>query len=292
MDTKKYRIFAKTVELASLTRAAEEFGLTQSGVSHIIAALETELGFSLLTRSRTGARLTPEGERMLPHIRALLEQEEKIKQEAAEIAGAGTGEVCIGTFTSVATHWLPAMIKEFQKEYPNVSFKLFNGDYHDVNQWLSDGSVELGFIALPSELNCKCIPLQEDELMAILPKGHPLAASEVCRVEDVAAQPFISLLESSDHDARRALEKAGVKPNVKFTTKDDYAIIAMVSQGLGVSIMPELLLHGHEEGIEIRRLTPSSSRTLALAIPAGDKTGPAARCFADFAVTWVRENIR
>ena len=68
MDTKKYEVFAKTVEMASLTRAAQELGLTQSGVSHIIAAVESELELPLLKRTRTGARLTPEGERVMPYI--------------------------------------------------------------------------------------------------------------------------------------------------------------------------------------------------------------------------------
>ncbi len=289
MDTKKYEVFAKTVELSSLTRAAEELGLTQPGVSHIVAALEAEWGLPLLKRSRTGARLTPEGERVMPYIREIVRQEALLRQETEEVRGLASGEVRVGTFTSVATHWLPAMMQEFQRQYPRVEFRLFNGDYHDVDRWLTDGSVDLGFIALPSELRCECIPLREDPLLAVLPRGHPLAAGPVCAVADVAREPFISLLESSDHDARRALEKAGVKPNVKFTTKDDYAIIAMVSQGLGVSIMPELLLRGHGEGVEIRPIDPPASRTLALAVPAGNRTGPAARRFAEFAAAWVRE---
>ena len=117
MDIKKYKVFAKTAELSSLTRAAEELGITQSGVSHIIAAVEAEFGFTLLTRIRNGVRLTPEGKRILPHIRSLLREETLLLREAAEIRGAATGVVCIGTFTSVATHWLPSMIKEFQQEY-------------------------------------------------------------------------------------------------------------------------------------------------------------------------------
>ena len=171
-----------------------------------------------------------------------------------------------------------------------MEFKLFNGDYHDVDRWLIEGSVDVGFVALPSELKCECIPLKEDRLLAILPKNHPLAKKEVCPVKEVAALPFISLLETSDDDARRALEAAGAKPNVRFTTKDDYAVIAMVSQGLGVSIVPELLLKGREEDVAARPLDPPSSRTLALAIPAGTRSGPATRRFAEFVRQWVESN--
>lgn len=290
MDTKKYEVFAKTVELSSLTAAAQALGLTQSAVSHIIAAIEEELQLTLLKRSRTGARLTPEGERLLPYIKEILRQEEQLRRAAEGLRGLTAGVVRIGTFTSVATHWLPGMMKEFQQLHPQVEFRLFNGDYHDVNQWLHQGSVDLAFTALPMEQDCECIVLGEDRLMAVLPEGHPLARQDCCAVAAVAREPFISLLETSDHDARRALDKAGLRPNVKFSTKDDYAILAMVRQGLGVSIMPELLLRGQSSGIAVRPLDPPSSRMLALALPAGERTGPAARRFAEFAADWVSRN--
>lgn len=289
MDTKKYEVFVKTVELASLTRAAQELGLTQSGVSHIIAAVERELGLSLLRRTRTGAHLTEEGERVLPYLREIVRQESLLRAEARELHGVISGRVRIATFTSVATHWLPAMMKQFRELHPQVEFQLFNGDYHDVDSWLADGSVDLGFIALPSRLGCRCVPLFEDPLVAVLPKGHPLCAQTVCRVEDVAREDFITLLETSNHDARRALDAVGMKANVRLRTKDDYAVIAMVRQGLGVSIMPSLLLRGNNEGIETRPIDPSASRTIALAIPAASPA-PAAASFAEFAAEWVKTN--
>ena len=290
MDTKKLEVFEKIVELSSLSQAAEALGLTQSGVSHILAALEEEFGFTLLKRSRVGARLTPEGERLMPLIRDILRAEEQMEQTAAELRGLAAGKVRIGTFTSVAVHWLPGMLQEFGKLYPQVEFTLFNGDYHDVDRWLTDGSVDVGFITLPTTLRCECIPLREDPLLAVLPADHPLAKREICPVREVAAEPFITLLETSDNDSRRALEAAGVKPNVRFTTKDDYAIIAMVRQGLGVSIMPKLLLEGQLDGVAVRPLSPPSSRTLALAVASGDRAGPATRRFAAFAAEWVEKN--
>ena len=264
-------------------------GLTQSGVSHIIAAVEAELQLPLLKRTRTGARLTPEGERVIGYLREIVRQEKMLFKEAERLNELAAGTIRIGTFTSVATHWLPAMMMEFQKEYPQIDFQLFNGDYHDVDRWVTDGSVDIAFITLPTELKCRVIPLYEDALAAVLPKGHPLAAQPVCRVEDVAKEAFISLLEASNHDARRALDAVNMKPNVRFRTKDDYAVIAMVRQGLGVSIMPSLLLRGNSENIEIRPIDPPVSRTIALAV-AGDDPAPAPRKFAEFAEKWVREN--
>ena len=151
----KYRALMSAVELGSLTRAAEALGCTQSAVSHAIASLEQELGFRLLLRARSGIRLTDEGERMLPAVRSLLSAGEQLEQTAASIRGLDQGTVRIGAFTSVAVHWLPAVLKEFQHDYPHVSFRLLNGDYHDVSEWLADGSVDIGFVALPCERSCR-----------------------------------------------------------------------------------------------------------------------------------------
>jgi DNA-binding transcriptional LysR family regulator len=124
MSVSKYEAFARVVELGSLTRAAEELGCTQSAVSHTISALEEELGFPVLTRSRAGVKLTADGERVLPAVRGVLNSQEQLSQIASSIRGLDCGTVRIGTFTSVAVHWLPSIIKEFQRDYPSVDIKL------------------------------------------------------------------------------------------------------------------------------------------------------------------------
>ena len=124
----KARALMSAVEMGSLKAAAEALGCTQSAVSHMIASLEKELGFRLLRRARSGVKLTDEGERLLPFVRALLSADEQLRQSAASIRGLDQGTVRIGAFTSVAVHWLPPVLKEFQRDYPNVEFKLLNGD--------------------------------------------------------------------------------------------------------------------------------------------------------------------
>lgn len=288
----KYQTLLSVVELGSLTKAAQALGCTQSAVSHCIDSLETELGFALLKRSRAGVRLTVEGERLLPAVRQLLNSSEQLNQLASSIRGLESGTVRIGTFTSVAVHWLPGVLKEFQADYPNVQFRLFNGDYHDVGQWLAEGSIDVGFVNLPFGHDYECIPLMEDRLLAILPENSRFASYPKFPLIECETEPFISLLESSDHDARRALDAAGVRPNVRFYTKDDYAIIAMVEQGLGMSIMPELLLKGRRDKLLVLPLVPESKRVIGLAIAAGQKAGPATRRFADYVVRYVERQAK
>lgn len=107
MNLAKYQALLSVVESGSLTAAAAQLGLTQSAVSHSINSLEEELGFAVIKRSRAGVKLTNEGERLLPAVRGLLNSAEQLSQVTAAIRGLDSGLVRIGTFTSVAVHWLP-----------------------------------------------------------------------------------------------------------------------------------------------------------------------------------------
>ena len=292
MNISKYRALVTAIEEGSLTTAAERLGCTQSAISHSIAGLEDELGFALITRSRAGVRLTAEGERLMPAVRNLLSSAEQLNQTASSIRGLDCGTVRVAAFTSVAVHWLPAILKKFKQDYPNVEIKLLNGDYNDVDSWIKDGSVDIGFITVPSSLECETVALMEDRLLAIVPEDSRFANYPKFPIVECEREPFISLLQSSDHDARRALEAAGVKPNVLYYTKDDYAVIAMVEQGLGISIMPELLLEGRHDRLLKLPLVPDSRRTIGMAIVASEKAGPATRKFADYVIKYVKESRR
>ena len=288
MSIQKYQVFLHVMEAGSVSRAAEDMGLTQSAVSHALSSLEEEFGFKLLTRSRAGVRLSSEGKRILPAIRDILSAEERLRETVSSIHGLSTGTIRVASFSSVAVHWLPAMLKAFQEQYPQIRFKLLNGDYHDVEQWLEEGAVDLGFVSLPTRAPGKVTPLMEDRLLVILPKDHPLASLDSFPIGYARQETFISLLESSDHDLRRALDAEGIRPHIRFITKDDYAIIAMVEQGLGIAIMPELLLRGSTDNIAALELKPQARRTIALAVTEQGQQSPAARMFADFVVQRVR----
>ena len=287
MSLKKYEAFVRTVELGSLTKAAQSLGSTQSRISHILNDLEEEYGFRLMHRSRGGIELTEAGQLLLPKMNAIVQKAQELSECVSEIRSADAGTVRLGVFTSVAVHWLPGMIRAFQAAHPRAQLEMRSGDYHDVDQWLREGSIDLGFITLPGPAGMRTIPLAEDPLVAILPKGHRLAALSQIPIEELREDPFISLLQSSAHDIHRALDNAGIRPNIQYTTKDDYAILAMVEQGLGISIVPQLLIRGRTQNLEVRPLIPKASRTIALAIPEGEAL-PVVRAFAETAVGWLK----
>ena len=293
MNLKKYEAFVKVIDLGSLTRAAQDIGYTQSGVSHMIQALEEELGFLLLRRSRSGVQLTSEGEALLPVIRSILNSSEQLRQTVSSLHGLEIGTVRIAAFSSVAVHWLPGMLRSFQALYPNIEFQLMTGDYHDVELWLSSGAADLGFLTLPSNTKppLTCIPLLDDPLLAILPPDHPLAKEAAYPLKKLPQEDFIGLREQSAHDVRRILEPLDIQPNLRFTTKDDYAIIAMVANGLGVSIMPKLLLQASpHSAVCALPLEPPATRTIALALAATAEKSPVVHRFSQHVQSWISGN--
>ncbi|MEC0242378.1 LysR family transcriptional regulator [Paenibacillus dokdonensis] len=287
MSLIKYEVLQQVVELGSLTKAAETLGLTQSGVSHAIHSLESEFGFSLLSRSRSGVKLTDNGERVLRYIRDMLLVQEQLKQEVALINGIEVGTIRIGTFTSISVQWLPGIIRQFLSQHPNIEVRLFEGDYQEIEEWLLKGEIDFGFVSLPTMDSFHIIPLRQDRMLCIMPPDHSLAQENFVSYSQLADEPFIMPKEGSDYDVRRVLGKGRIKPLVPFQTADDYAIIAMVENGLGISILPEMILQGRTNKIVALELEDQSFRSLGIALNTSKSSTPATQKLIHTAKEWL-----
>lgn len=287
MSIVKFEILLKVVELGSLTKAAEALGFTQSGVSHAISSLESEYGLTLLIRSRSGVKLTDNGALAVKHIREIIRAHEQLKEEVAAIHGMEVGTVRIGTFTSVSVHWLPGIIKQFQNDHPFITIKLMEGDYYEVEHWLAEGDIDCGFMSLPTQEDFHVVPLRKDRMLCILPKDHPLGSQPVMQYAQLDNEPFIMPKAGGDYDVRRLLERRSTKPMVRFEAADDYAIIAMVENGLGISILPEMIIEGRDRNICVLELEDNSYRSLGIA--ANSYRSPATAKFISYVQSWLAE---
>lgn len=288
MNASKYEVFLRVVELGSVTHAAEEMGYTQSGVSHIISGLENELQLALLHRSRTGVRLTDAGERLLPHLRSVVRENEALMQKAAAIRGLCEGAVRLGAFSSVSVSWLPPILKAFAEAEPGISITMYNGDYHDIENWLEEKAVDMAFTILPAEGELEVIPLKKDPLYVIVPNDHPMAGAEQFPLKELENESFIGLMEDSSHDTLSLLKGKDIRLKKRYATKDDYALLSMVEHGLGVSIVPGLLLRGMEGRLSAVLPEGGGERTIALAMQ--KNSSPAARRLSEFIADWVKNN--
>ena len=262
MNIQKYMAFVKTVEYGSFTRASEVLNYSQSGISRMIGDLEKEWKVILLERNKTGVRLTSDGMKLLPQAKRLMDEYEKLQMEVDELNGLQSGLIRIGTFSSVATHWLPRIIKEFQKDYPNIDYELLLGDYTEIDEWIATGRVDCGFLRLPANPDFDVTFLDQDRLLAVLPENHPFAKYDKFPVTEFVNEPFMLLEKGTRAEIREVFERSGISPKVHFTTWDDYAIMSMVESGLGVSILPELILQRIPYHVVLKELDVSAFRKI------------------------------
>lgn len=140
------------------------------------------------------------GALLLLHARALCTEYARLSAEVDALHGLQSGHIRIGTFSSVATHWLPYILRAFSHDYPGIDYELLLGDYCEVEDWLTSGRVDCGFVRLPTRPEFTTIFLQRDDLAAVLPADHPLAAGETCSVQALGAEPFILLDKAGNHE--------------------------------------------------------------------------------------------
>jgi len=284
MDTsiQKYLAFVKTVEYGSFTKAAEVLSYSQSGISRMIKDLETEWNIPLLERSRSGVRLTSDGLKLLPHAKRVCEEYQKLQMEVDGLHGVQSGIIRIGTFSSVATHWLPNIIRAFQKDYPNIDYELLLGDYTEIEEWIAEGRVDCGFLRLPTHSEFDTIFLEQDSLMAIIPENHPLADCEKFPLAKLCEEPFMLLERGAKAEVSEVFERNHLTPRVRFTTWDDYAIMSMVESGLGVSILPQLILKRVPYRILAKELDVPAYRNIGLALKKKETASIAVKRFIEY----------
>ncbi len=264
MSIQKYKALLKTVECGSFTEAAKVLDYSQSGISRMINDLENDWGISLLKRNHYGVSLTSDGLKVFPNIVSICAEHDRLKAKIDELHGLDTGFIRIGTFSSAATHWLPNIIKIFQTKYPNIEYELLIGDYTEIEEWVLNGRVDCGFTMLPVSPEIESQFVERDRLLVILPKDHPLAEAEKFPIKNICDGPFILLKKGGRAEVTQIFNKYKIKPQIRFETLDDYAVMSMVECGLGISVLPELILKRAPYNIVVKELDVPAYRSIGL----------------------------
>ncbi|WP_211745795.1 LysR family transcriptional regulator [Paenibacillus sp. Marseille-Q4541] len=288
MSLTKYAILCTVIEVGSLTKAAESLNLTQSAVSHAIMSLEKDYGFTLLIRAKSGIQLTTNGERIYNYMREILKWQEMMQQEIHLLNGIQTGTVRVGTFTSVSSQWLPGVIKSFHHEYPDIHIKLKEGDYGEIKSWIASGAVDFGFISIQGNSPLDTIPLKKDRMVCIVSREHPLAGSPSVSLEHLKNEPFIMPKWGGDDEIETMIKKHQTKLNIRYEVAEEQAIIGMVQHGLGVSILPEMVLTRLPETIQVIPIEEEPYRFIGLAALSLSELSPAANRLLQAIQDWLR----
>lgn len=258
-------VLIAVADVGNFTRAGEQIGLSQSGVSHTIGSLEKELGISLFVRNRHGVQLTAVGEEIVASARAILEQTDRIKSIASQSVGLNRATIRIGSFPSATGRLVHPLIQEIRSLYPMWETRLFEGTYEEIREWLSTAVVDVGFLSFPEE-GLECFPLINDPLKAVVSARHPLAKEASLTWEQLASEPFIMPMAGCELLLYEEFGKRKLHPQIKYEVVDNATILAMAEAGIGVTVVPALTLPPTLPQVRVIELSPPVHRQIGLAV--------------------------
>ena len=283
METKKYKVMLAVDDNGSFTRVAEELGYTQSGITQMMKSLEKEVGLPLFIKHNHGVSLTKEAKALIPSIRAMINASEVINQEIASMKGAQIGTITIGTFLSCSIHWIPKIIYEFQKDYPDIHFKIIEGLESELPLWIQQHRVDVGFLSKQERESYEFFPVMNDPFYVVLPKDHIYTKFDEVPIELLDKVPFITADYKPGSDIHRLFKKYHLNPHIRHNTINEFSAISMVEHNLGITVIPGLLLRGRTGGFEIRPIKPNVCRNLGLAYSSEEDLSPATKIFLKYA---------
>lgn len=240
----------KIIETGSFTRAADALGYTQAAVSQMIKSLEEEYGVSLIIRMRSGIRLTSEGEVLFPIIKNIVSEYNLLVERANDLFSLDDGEVKIGALPSVAQNILPHIIKRFTGKYPSIKFDIMQGDNNALSEMLRQGKVDFALMHSTEQSGMKYEHLINAEYAIIMQKGH-FNNKNTLKYPDFLKSESVILTENYP-TCVEFLESSGI--SIKYIVADTATTIGMVSEGLGVGIVPFFSFRRIDSGLEFLRI--------------------------------------
>lgn len=290
MDSKKLEILMTAADLGSFTKASEVVGYTQSGLTHMMDALEKEIGFPLLQRNHSGVQLTEQGVQLMPAIRDFLQANANLENRIREIAEKKTEVIRIAAYASIAMHWMPELLYRFRRLCPEATVDLRMVDHAlEPFELLESGQTDVIFASRQNYSCCDWIPLYNEKMYAILPKDYPLNGRKEFPLEEFTDKEFLMPYGRFDIDIKAALEPLGIRLNTKSSRVDDETVIRMVGRGLGVSMMTELMIRGRTDDVLCVPVKPAAIRELGMGTHVRKKETESVRKLKDCMLRFIGE---
>ena len=285
MDLRQLEYFVAVAEEANFTRAADRVHITQSGVSAQIRQFERELGADLFDRSARLVRLTPAGAAALPHARKALAAAQAIRTACDDVNGLVRGRLRIGMVTGCTVTPLFDALASFHRRHPRIEITLTEDNSDRLVEMLSDGRLDLALIGSAGEdhgQKANTVVLIDEELVAAVAPGHPLADAGPVTVSALRDVPLVSLPRGTG--VRAALDAAcaaaGFEPRIVFEASALPMVVQLAAQGLGLGMVPASVANAPRAGnapVIVPIAHPPVRSRLELAWPPEPSANPAAR---------------
>lgn len=284
MTLTQLEIFSLVAEIRGFTLAAHRLGISQSAVSHAIKSLEQELGVELLRRHQSQVELSDIGEHLLLRARAMLGLANTLRQEAADARGMKRGTLRIGSFGPTSSiKLLPEILRHYRQAHPGIEVHIDEGPDRQVIQWLEERRIDLGFVVLPQE-RFDTFALIEDQMVALLPRDHPLGKRSALSLKALCDDPFVLTEAGSSELVSRLFNAARLQPNIRYRCSQLLSTLDTVSRGDAITVVAESSLPDTPEPGYVKiALTPRVQRQVGLAVLDQRQASPAALAFIELA---------
>jgi molybdate transport repressor ModE-like protein len=280
LDVKRMRVLREVAAHGSFSAAAEALSYTRSAVSQQIAALEREVGTTLVERNARGVRLTEAGRALVEHAEVVLARLADAEAELEAIVGARAGRLRLAAFPSAYASIMPRAVARFRERHPGIELTLEPKEPGEGLAALRSGECDIAVSIRPlpgcnpSSEGVDEVVLLDDPMYVVLPQGHPLAGSRRLRLSDLASEAWMLGSSGTCPDTQiflRACQKAGFEPQVAFYSDDYNAIQGFVGAGMGVALIPDLALVTVRDDVVVRSLgtQPPYRRIVAATLHGG-----------------------
>lgn len=269
MEIHQIRYVCAIADTGSFSRAAEQCQVAQPSLSQQVLKLEDDLGTRLFDRLGRSIQLTEAGQAFLPHARAILEQMEAARSSVEEKCADLRGSVTIGIIPTIAPYLMPEYTASFVRNYPQAKLRIVEEKTPTLIERLRNLSIDLAILALPlRHKNLQLFPLRSEPLFAVLPRDHPRAAAKSLALKELRGESFVMLRDG--HCFRDlsidACSRARLTPRIAFESDQFSSLLGMVAAGIGISIVPQMVIDPNAACAYIRLSDPHATRTIVAAV--------------------------
>ncbi|VGO07598.1 LysR family transcriptional regulator STM3121 [plant metagenome] len=273
MDSRQMGYFVALAETLHFGRAAARVNMSQPPFSRQIAALERELGATLVARNSRNVALTPAGQRFLADARAVLAKFDAACRDARLVAEGKTGELRLGFMMHAAQGVVPKLVRRYVALRPDVRLVLEENTPADIDGMLREGKLDAAItFDAPLPPGLAALPLLRDRLRLIVPSGHALAGRKRVGPKDLAGEDLIAAPAAAVPTLRAAIlaycQSGGVPPRIILEPRLQHTIISLVAEGLGIALVPASLCSELAPGVTSLPLQGAPELLVVLAVQA------------------------
>ncbi|MEU9835955.1 LysR substrate-binding domain-containing protein [Streptosporangium sp. NPDC048047] len=293
MQLQQLAYFVAVAEARHFTHAAERMRVAQPSLSKQIKALEADLGAPLFSRARGNVTLTAAGEALLPLARRILADADTARREVAELAGLRRGRVRLGATPSLCAGLMADALARFHRDYPGIELLVEEGGSRDLVRALARGQLDLALIIMPLQSDDPALATEEvlrENLVVVSPTDAPVRRPYL-RMEELRGRPMVMFRRGYDlrEATLSACRQAGFEPRLSVEGGEMDAVLRFVEAGLGIALVPSMVLDGRPGLTGTPLAPPGLQRTIAIAHRKDVEPTRAARAFHDTLLFFLAE---